>query len=423
MNNLVLITIDAWRADFVDEFNGVPLTPTLAPHAQAALRCDNTYANGPWTSPPLISVFTGQGSGRHGVHYEWDAPRPGGPALARRLVEAGYEVPNLCYLNRVGNYQNLGYAAAESPGYPHGVDDDLLLPALRSRRESARPFFLWYHYKYVHLPYWPAEPFRRALGIEDDAVSARLRESVCKEFVVPRQRFQLLPEDQPMLRRLYAANVLQMDAWLGRVLDEVRGGPLGDRTHVIVTADHGDELLEHGHVGHASTAHHAHLYEEVLRIPLLFFGPGIKPGRRAERVQGADLYPTMLGLAGVPGLAVDPAEGACDGVDLRPLLRGEPLQVADDRPFYFRSSRRGYQTPRAEAGQEVEGFSDGRRKLIVERYDGPERVALYDLKADPGETRPLEDKSDPEVVGALTELSALRAAQAGAAGADRNNLA
>ena len=90
MNNLVLITIDAWRADFVDEFDsaqqsgapslgGVPLTPTLAPHAQAALRCDNTYANGPWTSPPLISVFTGQGSGRHGVHYEWDAPRPGGP--------------------------------------------------------------------------------------------------------------------------------------------------------------------------------------------------------------------------------------------------------------------------------------------------------------------------------------------------------
>lgn len=405
--NLVLITIDAWRADFVDAHAGVPLTPGLAARADHSVRFDNAYATGPWTSPPLISIFTGQGAGRHGVHYEWDAPRPGGPALARRLLQAGYEVPNLCYLNRVGNYQHLGYDAAAAPDYPHGPDDDLLLPALQARRGAARPFFLWYHYKYVHLPYWAAAPYRAALGIDEGALPQRLRDSVCKEFVVPRQRFPQQAQDAELVRRLYAANVLQMDAWLTRVLAAACDGPLGERTTVIVTADHGDELLDHGHVGHASTAHHAHLHEEVLRVPLIFIDRRLRGARRPERVLGTDLYPTLLALA---GLAPDLDEGPCDGLALTPLLTGEAGALATERAFYFRSSRRGYQTPREQAGQEVDGFSDGRVKLIDERYD-ERRLALYDLVSDPGELSPQTE--GPQVAAAYARLQALRAQQAG----------
>src|SRR5579871_396951 len=131
--NLLLLTVDAWRADFVDSYDGVPLTPTLHTLLSRGVRFTNAYATAPWTSPALVSLFTGESPARHGVHYEWSTPRPGGNALAAQLKDAGYLVPNICYLNRVGNYQNLGYSAADAPNYPTGPDDDLLLRTLRER--------------------------------------------------------------------------------------------------------------------------------------------------------------------------------------------------------------------------------------------------------------------------------------------------
>src|SRR6476646_1161346 len=131
--NLVLLTVDAWRPDFVDEHAGVALTPTLATLAKRTVRFDNAYAGGPWTSPGLVSIFTGQSAARHGVHHEWSSPRPppDRPALAARLRQAGFTVPNLCYLNRLENYANLGYDSASAPDYPHGPAEDLVTPALR----------------------------------------------------------------------------------------------------------------------------------------------------------------------------------------------------------------------------------------------------------------------------------------------------
>ena len=92
------------------------------------------------------------------------------------------------------------------------------------------------------------------------------------------------------------------------------------------------------------------------------------------------------------------------------LARGQPLPVADDRPFYFRSSRRGYQTPRAQAGHEVDGFSDGQLKLIDEHFgDDLQRLSLYDLQGDPKELAPLHE--GPSVQAAHQRLVELRAAQ------------
>ena len=107
--------------------------------------------------------------------------RAAGPGHAP--AQGGYTTPNLCYLNRVGNYRNLGYEPSEAPDYPHAPEDDTLVAALRARRAQKEPFYLWYHYKFVHLPYWAAEPYRRRMGIDDDAIPRRLRESVCSGFV------------------------------------------------------------------------------------------------------------------------------------------------------------------------------------------------------------------------------------------------
>lgn len=394
-HNILLLTIDAWRADFVDSFQGVPLTPTLQSLAGHTLRFDQAYTSGPWTSPGIVSLLTGEDALSHGVWYEWSAPRPDRLTLPGRLAEAGFAVPNLCYLNRVGNYQNLGYDAATAPGYPTGPDDDLLPQALRQLAASpTRPWFAWYHYKYVHLPYWPDPPYRRLLSVDEDQLSARLRESVCKLFVVPRSEHPLLPEDRDAVRRLYAANVRQMDDFLARVIATLDATGQRDHTTIVLTADHGDELLEHGHVGHASTAHFATLYQELLRIPLLIIDPRILGLRRSSaRVQLQDLMPTLLSLAGA-----SPPTPLAAAVDLSPLVRAAMGQqtaqtdalmstLGQGRTLRFHSSRMGYQTPRRFEGQAVWGFSEGKNKYIYQKYDD-ERRMLFDLDADPAEQSP-----------------------------------
>lgn len=416
--NLLLLTIDAWRADFVDSFAGVPLCPTLQALAHQTLRFDQARTTGPWTSPGILSLLTGQDALSHGVWYEWSALPPGRLTLPDRLAQAGFRVPNLCYLNRVGNYQNLGYDPATAPGYPSGPDDDLLLQALRQLADPTAQtgWFAWHHYKYVHLPYFPAPAYRQLFSVDDAALPARLRESVCKLFVVTRHEHHLLPEDRDAVQRLYAANVRQMDDFLARVFATLDQTGQRDNTTVILTADHGDELLEHGHVGHASTAHHATLYEELLRIPLLIIDSRIARARRSQaRVTLADLMPTLLSLAGVstqgcPSDAVDLSPIFAAAIDPQrpdtdlPLPPSLSTCVSADRALRFHSSRMGYQTPRRCEGQSVLGFSQGDTKYIWERFD-QERRLLFDLASDPHEQAPVQ--SGPAVDEAHARLLSL----------------
>ncbi|MEZ4475626.1 MAG: sulfatase-like hydrolase/transferase, partial [bacterium] len=232
MRSLILLTIDAWRADFADAFAGVPLLPSLAgrPHA----RLTRLSANGPWTSPALVSLFTGEPVLQHGVHHAWDAPRRDSVGLAQVFRDHGAHVPDLCYLNRVLNYHHLGYPEDTAPPSPTGPDDPVIFDAITDAAARKSPSFLWYHYKYVHLPYWPAVEFRRLFGVED--VPARLRDSVGTGFIVPREDFTLDPADRDLVQRLYAAGVRQMDAWLARVLAHLDHSGL-DAT-VVITADH-----------------------------------------------------------------------------------------------------------------------------------------------------------------------------------------
>ena len=380
--NLVLLTIAAWRPDFVDEFEGVPLTPCLQPYAGRTVRFANAYANAPWTSPALLSVFTGRSSAHHGVHFEWSTPDPGTAALAANLRAAGWQTPNLSYLNRLDNYANLGYQQHAAPEPPTGPEDSVLLDAIAATPE---PFFLWFHYKFVHLPYTASAAHQHAVGLQN--VPDRLRDSIGSQFVVPRHQFRLDPADRDLVRRMYASGVLRMNDWLMTILDALQTRDVMARTSLVLTSDHGEELLEHGHVGHASTAHHATLHEEVLRIPLMVIDPRIQaPRTLRRRVQGLDLYPTLHGLAGHP-------VNDGPGVDLGPAIfgHGEP-DVTDDRWFYFRSAAKGCPTLPAEADQFIAGLSDGRRKYVVERYDVPAEYS-FDLLADPGEQvrQPLPD--------------------------------
>lgn len=401
--NLILLTVDAWRADFVDSFEGVPLLPALAEAAHRTVRFENFYANAPWTTPALISILTGESPAKHGVFYQWSAPRQDSPGIAKYLGAKGYSLPNVCYLNSINGYQNLGFGPCPIPTVAHAANDDTLITALRQQRNCQEPFFLWYHYKFLHMPYWAGDPYRQRLGIDDAAVPLQLRQSVCAEWNVPRDKYSFRAADRDIVRRLYAAKVLEFNDFLQPILEELLQGDLLERTTFVLTADHGDEHLEHGHVGHASTAEHATLYEEVLHTPLIVVDSRIsRPRSIATRIQGMDLYSTLLSLIGEPALA---GPGAFDFSSA--ILDPCGALPDSDRTFYFHSARMGFRTPREREGQVIEGISDQKLKFIAEYYDIP-RFELYDLANDPWEQKPSVFTAGQEERRYLLAQAALR---------------
>ena len=384
-NNILIITVESWRGDFAESHAEVPLTPRLARrNGQVRMPC---WTTGPWTTPGCLSLLTGLSPLAHQILYSWRRPTKAMPSIVRTLRSSGYHCPNLCYLNGVGNYLNLGF---EGPA-PERADGPNSWLASRLRGLE-QPFFGWYHYKFTHLPYWPPERYRNALGVAGKEPPADLADSVATGFVVRRDQHRIDPGSTDTIRRLYAAGVREFDDWLDQLLERLQDSGVLEHTLVLITADHGDELMERGHVGHASTSGEAHLGEELLRIPMIWLVPG-RSGR-ADLSFPADLEdvaPTILGWAGIS----TPIEPARRGRDLSPWLRGLREDAPTSRGRYAHSARGGFPTPRSQRGEFIESLTLGPTKLVHRIADGKESWELRDLSIDPEENEAPET-ADPQ---------------------------
>jgi len=372
--NLLLLTVDALRPTRLGSYGySRPTSPALDSFAARTAVFTRAYAHSAWTAPGLVSLLTGLRPGAHGVtDRETDLP-DGVRALPKVLSEAGYALPDLNYLTSVPGYRRLGY--------PEGGDYAGRLEADRTsnlvvewlEHEVAEPFFLWYHYRHVHLPYDPGEKYdrfgsRRPLRVE----------AVQREVLLPVGVFAFSPEEQTRISDLYDGEVLAADDFFAEVLACLRRKGLEERTVVVVTADHGEELFEHGHLGHASTALAAKLNEEVVRIPLLLGVPWFGEARRIdETVVQADLVPTVLELLGLrartPRVQGRSLVGALEGRNAGP-----------SPPVLAVSSWAGYQQRRGD-GDQVTMLLHGRRKLLELRRGSVRTYEYYDLAADPAE--------------------------------------
>ena len=123
------------------------------------------------------------------------------------------------------------------------------------------------------------------------------------------------------------------------------------------------------------------------------------PRSISTRVQGLDLFSTILSLAGV-----DPVDDT-ESVDLTPAIFGDldALDVAglNDRVFHFHSGRAGYLTPKEHEGHVLKGASDGRFKTIRQLYGEDKQEMFFDLRTDPEELKPLNRE---QLVSNQTEL-------------------
>ena len=413
--NLILISIDTLRADRLGCYGYPrPTSPFLDAEARKGVLFRDASAVSSWTFPSHAAMFTGLYPGRSGATELKRPIRPEVPALAEWLAARGYETGAVVSSTLFKGYGlERGFETLElvDPGGPEPsrVTEESIA-WLKARAGAEEPFFFLIHYldphsDYRSLPEFEA-PFREPYEGKADGTSEQLFRHVSGSL-------RYSAADARHLSNLYDAGVRQQDAELEKLFTYLASAGFLAHSVVVLTSDHGEEFLEHGNVMHGLQQ-----YEESVRIPLFFFGPGIPAGLAlTEPVSQVDLVPTVLELLGLD------APGDLDGISLVPLWR-EPAAPRPARALLIEGDR---DPPGPTASVMITGddlaVRRGNWKLHFDPTGGTQR--LYDLATDPREEHDLAAER-PELVHELaSELARLlerRVAAGAAAPLDEHDL-
>lgn len=418
--NVLLLTIDSCNTSRLSLYgNRVQTTPNLDSWAQQATVFERAYSVSVWTAPGLLSIFSGVLPGVHGVDSRDRYPQAKLPTLIKIFQQLGYQVPNLNFFTFVSYFQNLALPAIDRSYFTQNDGDELLNYL---DRHADRPFFVWYHTTKVHLPYHPPDGILQKImssglgpqekaeqGNWEEAFKAPGIQAVRHGAIVPKGSVTFRPEDRQALLALYDAALYNMDVFLGRVFDKLRQKGIEDRTLVIVTADHGEELLEHGFVGHASTSLNAKLYEEVTHIPLVFRLPGQQSGGRVSSlVQQIDIAPTILDVMHIPIPPITQGVSLKQEVEVALTLPPGSRHRVIHPAIFLESSIAGNQTTKEREDLWLRGIRTDQFKYIQE-LQGTKITGeyLFDLRQDPREEKTLAASHGSEVAHFRQQVTAM----------------
>jgi arylsulfatase A-like enzyme len=335
--NLLLVSLDTLAPGRMSLYGAQrETTPHLDALARKAVVFERAFSPSSWTLPAHAAMFTG----RYPTSLSPDpndlALYGAATPLAQLFRDRGY---------RTGAVTGGGFVSAQL-GADRGFDSFLnggphaggIAPAVEwIERHADAPFFFFFHTYVVHTAYMDRRFVRELDGGRIQNLFApfartnhrALHGRICCGDM------ELSENEREFLLALYDGGVAAADEMVGELLAALSRSGVADRTTVVVTSDHGEELFEHGWA-----AVHGHtLYDELLRVPLLWYEAGLsagrsQPGRRVdEAVSLIDLAPTLIarfGLEQPPDL---------DGVDLSPLLEHGRWEV--ERALFSEGVRHG----------------------------------------------------------------------------------
>ena len=397
--SVLLITVDNLRPDRMSLYgHDKNTTPYLMSFAKESAVFEKAFSTSAWTAPGIVSLVTGYYPPVHAQNGRFSFYDKEMTAALRVLAEKGYEIFGEAI--RGPSHQGFGFDKSL------GKSPDRLESFIESRKNIETPFFAWVHLRDVHLPYSPSElqaerfgtASRTSKGIEavrKHKIILRYPERVNVAFEhAGKVTFSL--EDVSIIKSLYDGEVADVDSRLRQSLERMRETGLLDRTIVIITADHGEELFDHGWIGHASTAYDGKLYDELIHIPLIIRVPDTSlTGRYDSLVQGVDIMPTLFDILGV---AADGMEPAMQGVSFLPILKGGQESI---RNYVFtQTTLKGWTTPRDEIKRRVVSVRSATHKLIWFPTAQGTRIEGYDLREDPDELKNIY-LDDPSQFAAL----------------------
>ncbi len=381
--NLILLTVDTLRAADMG-FLGYdkPTTPNLDALSAQGVVFERAYSMASYTGKALAPMLIGKYPSetlRDGGHFNTYAP--GNTFVAERLKGAGLltmgAASHWYFRERWGLTQGIDLfdlsalpsegqgAASDSTTTSAQVTDAVL--RLLSGHAAPRRFFLWAHYFDPHAQY-VAHP-----GAPDFSDPAR-------------------PAGWKM-HAAYDGEVWFTDKHIGRLLDYARGQAWFKDTVVVVTSDHGEAMNEHG----IAFQHGFEIWEPLVRVPLVFYAPGLTPHHVSVKRSVIDVVPTLLDLMRLPR----PPPGELSGESLMVDLLAKPGDHLLERDVYLDMPDGPYTHMRRGL---IHGTSPG-MKLI---HFGGSQYQLYDLAADPSEREDLA--SDPLKLRPMLEaLQAKRA--------------
>ncbi len=354
IRHIILISIDTCRADYLSCY-GYPegTTPNIDEVANDGVLFEHVITPVPLTLPAHTSMLTGTIPPYHGVRDNVDyRVSDSNVTLAEIMSKNGYRTAAVIGAfvldRRFGLNQGFDYyndRFEEQYGYlgvseRRGEEVSRLADRWLDEHASEK-FFLFLHYYDPHVDYRPKEPF-----------ASRYKESP------------------------YAGEIAYADYCIGQVMKKLKDLGIYDSAMIIITADHGEALGEHGEAEHGFF-----IYQPTIAVPLIIKCPGYGNGKRIKRTAGlVDLVPTVLGRLGIP------AGSGGQGKDLYEYLSDEKQQTGR-RHFYCESVMPAvYDCPPL-------------RGVITDRwkYIRAPRQELYDLVRDPGETGDLAGQQPQRV--------------------------
>lgn len=352
--NIVLITIDTLRADHLHCYGDQKVkTPNIDALASDGVLFEKAVTQAPLTAPSHASIFTGTNPN---VHHVRDTGgfilRPSSVTFTTILKKNGWDTAGFIgseVLKRSFGF-NQGFSFYDDQ-MPRSTEKGYLRDASRPANivvdhavswlnaSSKQPFFMWLHFYDPHEPYRPPASFLRQYP-----------------------------------GKPYDAAIAFTDQQIGRFLAAVRKKSPAEKTIIVLMADHGESLGEHGEFNHG-----IFLYDSTLRIPWIMTGPGIPKGLRvSQQVREIDLLPTILNLTGVQ------IPRTVQGTSLVPTFSGKqvPTRYSYEETLY----------PKLNLGwSELRGIHTAHWMYV--RAPRPE---LYDLDRDPGEINNVIDAHPKE---------------------------
>jgi len=391
--NVVIITVDTLRNDYLNASgNHKVYTPNINKLAKEGVQFFNSRCQIPYTIPSLSSLFTSLPPRVHGVlsnnHSLPDTPH----ILTKVLKKHNYYTQGIIsglanpstglnqgfdgYKDNTSGNRRAFFKEAKPIVSPKKKSvssdtipdkDKIFINAERCAENACewldnnynKKFFLWVHFWEPHQPYIPPE---EQIKIYEKNYEGKTYQYFHQFEKIRREKILLPLSALEHVKNLYKAEITYTDSQIGKLIKKIKSLNILDKTLIVFTADHGEEMYEHKYfIGHGR-----YLYEPAMRTPLIFYHKDLPSSDFNQMTESIDISPTILSYLNIPV----PKEMM--GRNLLDLIFKKNFT---GKTYYF-----------GETEQVRFSISTGTWKLLYEKRRKPE---LYNILTDPGERREL----------------------------------